>query len=268
MGELEEARSKGESGKEEVRRLEAEKSKVERTLRCLKAKLEDKEEAMELMEEQRVYFEEEIESYSRMVEESTAEMKELQVELQELKKSYHKLEAELAKKDGLIYKMPPQEEIKTSSLDKTFDKMQKDKLVRQQMKEFIDSSIVQDGMEESEEQREKRRATLRTVKRLMKLRNGYSAADSESKRHWNLLRKNMKRTSIIMQASKGNALFSVIRSKCVYTKQTKPQMHWQQIKDNLTVLANKMRLKSDLKNDEKDNKKDEKENKKDEKENH
>merc|ERR1712083_304575 len=86
----------------------------------------------------------------------------------------------------------------------------------------------------------------RTVKRLMKLRNGYSAADSESKRH---------------------ALFSVIRSKCVYTKQTKPQMHWQQIKDNLTVLANKMRLKSDLKNDEKDNKKDEKENKKDEKEN-
>merc|ERR1712025_375349 len=115
------------------------------------------------------------------------------------------------------------------------------------------------GMEESEEQREKRRATLRTVKRLMKLRNGYSAADSESKRHWNLLRKNMKGTSIIMQASKGNALFSVIRSKCVYTKQTKPQMHWQQIKDNLVVLANKMRLskEKDL-SDEKENKKDEK----------
>merc|ERR1712154_34846 len=104
--------------------------------------------------------------------------------------------------------------------------MQKDKLVRQQMKEFIDSSLVQDGKEETEEEREKRRATLRTVKRLMKLRNGYSATDSESKRHWNLLRKNMKQTSRIMQESKGNAFFSIIRSKSVYVKQSKPQMHW------------------------------------------
>merc|ERR1711953_326158 len=110
--------------------------------------------------------------------------------LMTLKQKYNEAQAEIARKDGLIYKMPPIEEIEETALDKTFDKMQKSKQVRDQMKEFINDSLA--GADETPEEREKRRAKLRAVKRMMTMRNGYSAKDSASKRRWLILRKYMK----------------------------------------------------------------------------
>merc|ERR1712228_411837 len=175
-----------------------------------------------------------------MVEKSRSEMKELQVELMTLKQKYNEAKAEIARKDGLIFKMPPMEEIEETALDKTFDKMQKSKQVRDQMKEFINDSLA--GADETPEEREKRRANLRAVKRIMQMRNGYSAKDSHSKRKWLQLRRYMKDISELMGEQKGKALFDVIRKKSVYVKQTIPQMRWSQIKDNMTILTTKMRI--------------------------
>lgn len=237
---LEEARKKGDEGKNDVIRLEREKDKIEMEVRMMESKLDDKTEAMELMEEQQVFYEEEVDNYTRMLEQAQDEMKELQVKESMQKEKINKLEAEIARKEGMVYKPPEVAEVKLSGLDAACAKLEKAKMVREQMKEFVESAKCTG--EETPEERAKRKSNLRAIKRLMTMKNGYSAKDSLSTRSWIRLKKHMKEVQNIMEEEQGMALFSLVRKKSVYATLTLPLARWTKIKDNLSILLKRMAI--------------------------
>jgi len=184
------AKAEGEEGKKKAQELVLKKQLLDRDLKDLSGRLNDKSDHLRLLKEQQMYYEEEIAEYARLARTTKRQMIILTAENRRLKPQY-------------ANKKKKKREKNTAEL--ALEKMRKNKQVMDKMKDLMEDAFAppKDGnVGITTEEREKRKVIIKVITKMMVHRNGYSATDPFEKRMWLKLRKNMNYVTVCMKTGK------------------------------------------------------------------
>lgn len=151
-------------------------------VRILKVMLEDKNEALELLEEQQEIYIEDAEEAVLNLESVSGDYDKVHSEFTQLKVDYENVKSEHVRQTGIIIKYRACAEIKSNLLQDALKKMKVTQNDRSLTRNLVTEILHANG--KTEEERKERRAKIKILKRMMVNVKGYSSQDCSSIKRW------------------------------------------------------------------------------------